>query len=186
MCNKLCTYRKYIPVDINGNFDCTENPHILLSARNIDDANFSLFAGYGAAAVNLNKTNYWRFYQDIYNMWVYQTISGLPVSISASATPQFGSLTQTGFLVGNQPLPPFNNQLQITENFNTYNIQTNGFIGGQIINYSKPPFDFIENISADSYVPPFTYLINELLTNTSNNILLVEFLDVTGKYCQYA
>ncbi len=42
MCKSLCTYRKYIAIDpITFEYNCTENPHIILSAKENGSNRFS-------------------------------------------------------------------------------------------------------------------------------------------------
>lgn len=184
MCNKLCTYRKYISVD-SGQYDCSENPHIILSARE-QGGTFSTFSPSGLAATNIYSTNFHKFYIEIYTSWVNQILVGQPITTSLIASPQFPQLTQTGSLVGDNPTLPVNNALQIVENYNTYNISSSS-ISGVIVNYSKPPFDFAENISANQFVGSFTYDQGDMNFSTGGDpILLVEFVDVLGKYCQYS
>lgn len=186
MCNKLCTYRKILYLDNTGNnYDCTENPHIILSAKEFGGV-FSAISPSGLNAVNIYSTNFHIFYLDIYNAWVQNIQSAQQITASFQVTPQFATLTQSGFLVGNLPLPPNNNTLQITESYNTYNVNPVSVIN-TIVNYSKPPFDFAENLSANQYVAPALYDLNQMgFTVGGNPYMLVEFLDVTGKYCQYA
>jgi hypothetical protein len=188
MCNKLCTYRKYIAIDpLTTSYNCNENPHIILSAREYGSTQMTSLAPTGNAANNLYSTNFHKFYLEILTAWTTQVQAGVSIGyISAVASPSLPTITQTGFLVGDAPTLPVNNALSIAETYNTYNISSGALFSG-LINYSKPPFDFADNISASEYVPSYIYDQGELGFSTGGDpILLVEFLDVTGKYCQYA
>lgn len=186
MCNKLCTYRKYIAIDpITFLYNCNENPHIILAAKENNSNRFSQISASGGGGTNINSTNFHPFYWDIYNSWVTQIENVQPVGLSGQITPVLPSITQTGDLVGDAPIgPPFNLPLNIVQTFNSFNINDVS-IPGLALNYSKPPFDFADNIAANQYVAPYVY--GGLSFSTGGDpIILVEFLDVTGKYCQYA
>lgn len=187
MCKSLCTYRKYIAIDpITGQYNCDENPHIILSAHEYSNASMTSLTPSGNAAVQLYSTNFHKFYLDIYAAWVTQIQNGVPIFAQLVASPNFATLTQTGFLTGDMPTLPTNNTLNITEVYNTYNIQNASAIMG-LVNYSKPPFDFADNIAADQYVSAFIYDQGELGFSTGGDpIMLVEFLDVNGSHCKGA
>lgn len=186
MCKSLCTYRKFISVDNHGYYNCDENPHIILSAHEYSNGSMTYLNPIMNAANNLYSTNFHKFYLDILEAWTTQIQNAANVTASFVATPQFATLTQTGFLTGDMPTMPVNNALNIAENYNTYTITNAALISG-LINYSKPPFDFAENIAASEYVPAFIYDQGELGFSTGGDpIILVEFLDVNGSHCKGA
>lgn len=186
MCKSLCTYRKYIAIDpITFEYNCTENPHIILSAKENGSNRFSQIFAAGGGGTNLNSTNFHPFYFDVYNSWVTQIENNQPVGFNAQINPLLPSITQTGDLLGDAPVgPPFNLPLNIVQTFNSFTI-TDTAIPGLALNYSKPPFDFADNIAADQYVAPYSY--GGLSFSTGGDpVILVEFLDVNGSHCKGA
>lgn len=185
MCNKLCTYRKYISANNLNEYDLTENPHIILAAREDQGLNYN-FIGLtptGAALINLSTTNFHPFYIGAYYSWTdwvaniggTQTI--IPTPSVFTDTGSYDAFNPIGTIV---TLP----QTMVT-NYPTYTIAS-VLPPTAYKNWSIPPLDFADNISADQYVAPFIYTDVDLgIPNASTTYILVEFLDVTGSRCKY-
>lgn len=190
MCNKLCTYRKWI-LDDGVTFNCTENPHIILGGKAAQQSGgaFSTITPSGGASTNLYSTTFHMPYLEIWNAYVgYIGGSGI---VSATYIPQPAQLTQIGSYDAFNPLSgiPTTLPTQLIENYPNYIPQITLPIGSVFIGYAPPPWDFAKNIHSSEYVPAYNYPVGELNFSPSQlnlNYLLVEFLDVTGKYCQYA
>ena len=189
MCNKLCTYRKYIVGNGLGEYDLTENPHIILAAREDQGLNYN-FIGLtpaGDALINLSTTNFHLFYLGAYYSWTDWVSGNINGGIS-SLQPSPSNFTDNGTYEAFNPVTPgltvTLNQSMVS-NFPIYNVirtpSTNSYV-----NWSMPPLEFADNISADQYVPKFVYTDTDLdIANAPDTMLLVEFLDVTGSRCKY-
>ena len=186
MCNKLCTYRKYIVGNSSGEYNLTENPHIILSARENQGLanNFIGLTPSGTALTNLSTTNFHLFYLGAYYSWTdwVSGILGTPTIVPSSS--QF---TDTGNYEAFNPTTPGLTTLlgqSIVSNFPTYTIASL-LPSTAYKNWSIPPLDFADNISSDQYVAGFTYTATDLgIGNALTTYLLVEFLDVTGMRCK--
>lgn len=188
MCNKLCTYRKYISANNDNEYDLTENPHIILAAKENESVNnlFVVINPTGPGGTNLRSTNFHPFYLEIYNAWKSWTLGfNAGGIISLSPTPSFS--TDNGIYDAFNPFTGMITSLplSITTNFPSYNIISSPTTTS-FTNWSMPPLEFADNISADQYVPKFVYTDTDLdIANAPDTMLLVEFLDVTGLRCKY-
>ena len=186
MCRNICTYRKYIKKD-NGYFDCTQNPHIILAAKGIQSGqNFSTINPSGPAQSNLYSTSFHPVYLEIYNQWSDYIDSGSLTSYILTPTPN--PITQPGTYDGYNPVGvPQTFATNLVQTFPTLNMTPNLPVGG-FIAYSPPPFQFAENLMTSEYVPSFNYEDYQLGINpsSSDDYILVEFLDVNGLYCKGA
>jgi hypothetical protein len=184
MCNKLCTYRKYIVGNSSGEYNLTENPHIILAARENQGLanNFIGLTPINNALTNLSTTNFHLFYLGAYYSWT-DWVSGILGTQTIVPTPSV--------FTDNGTYDAFNSfGVQVTlpqtmaTNYPTYNI-VSIFPSTAYKNWSIPPLDFADNISSDQYVAGFTYQDTDLgISNPLTTYLLVEFLDVTGMRCK--
>lgn len=186
MCKNICTYRKYIKKD-NGYFDCTQNPHIILAAKATQASyNFSTINPSGSALTNLYTTSFHPVYLEIYNQWSNYIDSGGASSFVLTPTPN--PITQPGTYDGYNPGGvPQTFPTNLVQTFPTFNMTPNTPFGG-FIAYAPPPFQFAENLMASEYVSAYNYVDSDLGMNptSTEDYILVEFLDVNGIYCKGA
>lgn len=184
MCNKLCTYRKYIVGNNLGEYNLTENPHIILAAREDQGLsnNFIGLTPNGAALTHLQTTNFHPFYIGAYYSWT-DWVANIGGTQTIVPTPSV--ITDTGSYDAFNPIGTIVTLPQsMVTNYPTYSI-TSVLPPTAYKNWSIPPLDFADNISADQYVAGFTYLDTDLgIGNALTTYLLVEFLDVTGMRCK--
>ena len=192
MCKSLCTYRKYIANTGSGYFDCSENPHIILSGKWIQNGNnFSTITPYSGAAINLYSTPFHIVYLEIYNQWVNWINSGSVLAGNYLIQPNSPTLTIPGTYDGyTNPAGVYQTfPTQQTEQYQNYNMSVNTILGGSFGSYAQPPFEFANNIAANEYVPAYNYVDSDLGMNPFNGndtYILVEFLDVNGSHCKGA
>lgn len=178
MINQPYIYTKFITTDANGKYDCTENPHLILAATipGLGSNPYIVFnPQVGTPSwINWSASPYYELYTKVYNDWVQFMNNGLQIQTPSLNWP--GSYSADSPPFGSGTVLPLN----ITNPGGSQNI-----VGGSI-GYlpTKPPFEMVENLSANQYIAPYLYDSTEI--GLLNGYFIVQFIDVTGKYSQFA